>query len=198
MTLVLFMVLPVLTNINNQADFMVRSIDTLTTLDPPEPPPEEKIEEEPPPEEEDPPELDESPEPLDLSQLELALNPGISGDGWMQGDFGVDLNTMTTRATQDIDELFNLSDLDQKPRPIYQTSPLMSKKMHKATPVTVYILFVVGKDGRVENPKIQKSTNPIFEKPALDAIKKWKFEPGKVKGEPVSFRMRVPITFQKQ
>ena len=32
---------------------------------------------------------------------------------------------------------------------------------------------------------------------ALKAVKQWKFEPGKRKGKPVQFRMRVPITFQK-
>ena len=35
------------------------------------------------------------------------------------------------------------------------------------------------------------------ERPALAAVKKWKFEPGKKGGEPVRFRMRVPITFPK-
>jgi len=44
---------------------------------------------------------------------------------------------------------------------------------------------------------VQNSTDPIFEGPALAAIKQWKFEPGKRKGEPVRFRMRVPITFPK-
>ncbi|MBZ0258769.1 energy transducer TonB, partial [bacterium] len=51
--------------------------------------------------------------------------------------------------------------------------------------------------GQVENPIVQKSTDPIFENPALSAVKKWKFEPGKRNGEPVRFRMRVPITFPK-
>ena len=35
----------------------------------------------------------------------------------------------------------------------------------------------------------------LREKPALAAIKQWKFEPGKRSGQPVRFRMRVPITF---
>jgi protein TonB len=50
----------------------------------------------------------------------------------------------------------------------------------------------------VENPLVQSSSNPAFEAPALAAVKQWKFEPGKRNGEPVRFRMRVPITFPKK
>ena len=59
------------------------------------------------------------------------------------------------------------------------------------------LIFIVNERGRVERPIVQKSSNPAFERAALDAIKKWRFEPGKRKGEAVSFRMRVPITFPK-
>ena len=71
----------------------------------------------------------------------------------------------------------------------------MTPEVRRKAPGTVYILFLVGTDGRVENPIVQKSSDPIFEKPALAAIKQWKFEPGKRSGQPVRFRMRVPITF---
>ena len=59
------------------------------------------------------------------------------------------------------------------------------------------MLFVVDQDGRVDSPRVQKSTNPEFDRAALKAVKQWKFEPGKRNGEPVRFRMRVPITFPK-
>ena len=38
--------------------------------------------------------------------------------------------------------------------------------------------FTVDERGRVQNPKVEKSTDPAFDKPALDAIKQWRFEPG--------------------
>jgi protein TonB len=44
---------------------------------------------------------------------------------------------------------------------------------------------------------VQQSTDPVFERPALAAVKQWRFEPGKRNGKPVRFRMRVPITFPK-
>ena len=94
-----------------------------------------------------------------------------------------------------LDALFSLADLDQKPRVIYQPSPTLSAKVRKKAPGTVYVIFVVDQRGRVVNPSVQKSSDPIFERPALAAVKKWRFEPGKRKGEAVRFRMRVPITF---
>jgi len=42
---------------------------------------------------------------------------------------------------------------------------------------------------------VQSSPDPVFERPALTAVKQWKFEPGKRGGQAVRFRMRVPITF---
>jgi protein TonB len=45
---------------------------------------------------------------------------------------------------------------------------------------------------------VQSSDDPIFERPALAAIKQWRFEPARRKGEPVSFRLRQKITFPKQ
>ena len=134
--------------------------------------------------------------PLDLSQLELAWNPGIS-EGWTTGDFAVKLNTVVSSGESGVDALFSVADLDQTPRVIYQPGPMLTKELRKKAPGTVYIIFVVDQQGRVENPMVQKSSNPIFEKSALNAIKQWKFEPGKRNGKSVRFRMRVPFTFPK-
>lgn len=52
-----------------------------------------------------------------------------------------------------------------------------------------------GQDGRVTDAVVQTSSDPIFERPALAAVRKWKFEPGRRDGRPARFRMRVPVTF---
>jgi protein TonB len=195
LTLIFFLVLPLMQAIAKppSADMMVTSVGT-AELPPPPPPPEEEPEPEP-EEQEEQPQLNEEAPPLDLSQLELALNPGLSG-GWLEGDFAVKLDSVVGGGDE-VDALFSLADLDQKPRVVYQPSPVLDAKVRKRAPGTVYILFVVDRDGRVQNPIVQKSTDPVFERPALAAIKQWRFEPGKRNGQPVSFRMRVPITFPK-
>ena len=195
LTLIFFLVLPLMQTLAKPptTDLIVQSVDT-AKLEAPEPPPEMEPKEEPEPEEK-PPELTEDAPPLDLSQLELALNPGFS-EGLMSGDFTVKLNTVVSD-NKSIDALFSIADLDQTPRVIYQPSPTLDKALRKKTPGKVYIVFVVDKNGRVENPIVQKSSDSVFEKPALNAVKRWKFEPGKRNGQAVRFRMRVPITFPK-
>lgn len=192
----LFFILPMIQAIASGpvADTQLTTIDT-TKLPPPPPMIEEEPEPEP-EEEEKPPELIEDVQPLDLSQLELALDPGTMGSGVLAGDFGLKLNTVTT-STNVVDDLFSMAELDQKPRPIYQPGPTTNARFRKKGPATVYVLFVVDQRGRVEDAKIQKTTNPIFNRSAIGAVKKWKFEPGTRNGKAVRFRMRVPITFPK-
>jgi len=199
----LMLVLPLLESITSTppADMVLQGIAT-ANVPPPPPPPveEEKKEEEKPQEEPEPPKLADEAPPLDLSMLELALNPGTGGG--FAGDFAVKLPVGGAAGESDganaADELFSMSDLDQKPRAIYQPSPQTNAKLQKFAPATVYVLFVVDQRGRVENPLIQSSTDPQFEAPALTAVKQWKFEPGKRSGQAVKFRMRVPITFPKK
>jgi protein TonB len=195
LTVAFFLVLPLMQTLTQPpaTDLLVQSVDT-AKLEAPPPPPQEEPEKEP-EQEEQPPELLEDAPPLDLSQLELALNPGFSG-GWMDGDFTVNLNTVVSES-KTVDALFSIADLDQKPRVIYQPGPSVDKKVREKAPGTVYVAFVVDERGRVESPLIQKSSDPIFERPAISAVKQWKFEPGKRNGEPVKFRMRVPISFPK-
>ncbi len=194
LTALFFLVLPLIQAITQPAgaDTLVRAAETAELPPPPEIPEQEEPEEEEKPEEK-PPELSEEAQPLDLAQLELALNPGF-GDGFGGGDFALKITTSIGGAQQ-VDELFSADELDQKPRVIYQPGPVLDAKARKHTPGAVYIIFVVDPNGRVENPLVQKSTDPVLERPALAAVKQWKFEPGKRKGQSVRFRMRVPIVF---
>ncbi len=193
LTLLTFLVLPLMQSINkppvNQTVFTDLSV---ANIPPPPPPPEPEPEEE----EEPEPELEDAPEdlpPLDLSQLELILGDGL-GAG-VGGDFAVKINTPAE--TGGSDAIFNESDLDQRPRTLYQPGPQMTPRVRKAGGGQVFVIFIVDERGRVQDARVQRSTNPILDTPALNAVKQWKFEPGKRRGEPVRFRMRVPVTFPK-
>jgi periplasmic protein TonB len=192
-----FLVLPLLEAISATpaADLTVVSIDT-AALAPPPPPPEVEQEPEKPPEQPQPPALADEAPPLDLAQLEMALDPGF-GSAAAAGDFAIRIPGIGPGAAdQGVDEMFSLADLDQKPRAIVQQQPALTAALKKKMPATVYVLFTVDTDGRVENPVVQSSSDPAFEAPALAAIKQWKFEPGKRSGQPVRFRMRQPMSFQ--
>jgi len=201
----IFMLLPVLESITSTPaeELQVQDADTIA---PPPPPPEieqeEEKPEEPPPEQEPPKLADEAP-PLDLSQLELALNPGTGGAGGFGGDFAVNLGAAIKQASETAEEadgLFSVGDLDQKPRVIAQSSPVVPAALKKlqSDNVTVQVIFVVNQQGRVEEPKVRRSNNSAFDHVAINCVKSWKFEPGKRNGEPVRFRMMAPITFPKK
>ena len=107
-----FMLLPLLQAINSpfQGDSVARTMEIVSVPPPPPPPMDEPDEPEPEPEPE-PPQMESTPEPLDISQLEVMLNPGF-GD-FMGGDFGVQLKTALTNS-EEMNEIFSSSELDQK------------------------------------------------------------------------------------
>jgi protein TonB len=195
LTLLFFLVLPLFETIGKPAagDTLVRSVDVASIPPPPAVEEKPKDDDKPP---EEPPELDEAAAPLDLSQLELALGPSLSGD-WLAGDFVVKLPGPATGGAAAVDALFSLADLDQKPRAIYQPPPILTSQLRQKAPGTVQVLFIVDEHGAVESPIVQAASDPAFGAPALAAVKQWRFEPGKRNGQAVRFRMRVPITFPK-
>lgn len=190
-----FLLLPVLQMITKTVshDLELREVD-LASLPPPPPPVEEEKEPEKPPEDPEPPKIVEDVAPLDLSQLEMALNPGFGG-GDLAGDYTIKIQGLGGGDGKE-DDLFSAADLDQKPRALLQQQPVLTAALRKRLPATVNILFVVDESGRVENPIVQNSSDPQFEAAALAAIRQWKFEPGKRAGKPVRFRMRQPMTFK--
>lgn len=195
-TLAIFLVLPLMQTLGTPPDENLEVREMSAVLEPPPPPPIEQEEPPEPPEPEEPPKLDESAQPLDLSQLELALNPGMGGAD--AAAFALDLSGVLDAAGGDggLDEVFSLSELDQRPRPVFQRPPRYpSDAAQKRLAGTVYVTFLVDRQGRVVNPKVDGSTAGVFEDAALEAVRSWRFEPGTRRGEPVQFKMRIPITF---
>lgn len=200
LTLAVFLLLPWLQTIGRprEEDAELRSINAVVEAPPPpsnETPPEpEKLEEEPPP-----PELLENVPPLDLGQLESALDLGGGGGGGVGGDFVVRLPgaaEQTAEGAESADAIFATSDLDQQPRVIFQPAPEYPAALRrKKLKGSVQVLFQVDKDGRVLNPIAQNATHPAFEQPAIQAVKRWRFEPGSRGGRPVAVKMRIPISF---
>jgi protein TonB len=82
------------------------------------------------------------------------------------------------------------------PRATYQPAPSYPAELRqKKLAGTVRVLFLVDKNGRVVSPVVNRSSNVAFEQPAIQAVKHWRFEPGKRAGQTVQFKMRVPISF---
>lgn len=60
----------------------------------------------------------------------------------------------------------------------------------------VLLDFVVDTQGNVSRVAVLKSSHPDFEAPAVEALLKSKFKPGRRDGRPVYTHMQVPIVFQ--
>ena len=142
---------------------------------------------------------------MSLSDLESALGGGMGGGG---GEFGgaggpglasggrIGGTGSADGGGSSLDDMLTAAELDQRPRPIFQATPQYPIELRKQKiEGTVNVVFYVDKDGKVSNPQVETSTHPAFERPALEAVRQWRFDPGTRKGEKVSFKMRIPISF---
>ena len=59
----------------------------------------------------------------------------------------------------------------------------------------VMVKCSIDEQGNVTETTVEKSSNPAFEKPAMEALKKWKFKPAKQDGNPVAIKVSIPIKF---
>ena len=87
------------------------------------------------------------------------------------------------------------SNLSKKPEVLKTVAPTGVAKGVKAL---VVVEIIIGKDGKVIEAKIKKSTNVDFEPACLEAIRRWVFNPGEKEGAPVATRINVPFRFGEE
>lgn len=167
----------------------VRSFDIVQP--PPPPPPDiEEPPEEPPPED-PPPEMTQPPPPMSLSQLELALNPGI-GDA-MAGGFGFGGFEVQPDAAADI-ELFDVEDLDELPRPIgnYRIeTPIEAKRERISGRYRIEV--EINQEGRTRAIRALEANPERYKQHAIDFVETIRWTPPLKNGEPVRARYIVPV-----
>jgi len=59
----------------------------------------------------------------------------------------------------------------------------------------VMVKCTIDEHGNVTTAEVEKSSNGAFEKPAVTAVKKWKFKPAKQDGAPIAIKVSIPIKF---
>lgn len=161
------------------------------------PPPVEEEIAPPPPEAEKPPEA--APEPLLAEmQQQIPLSADLEvamGSGGALAGFGEIRSLTAAGAVQE--DTFDVADLEKRPEPVSQIAPAYPDALRKAkVEGLVTLIFVLDETGRVEDPRVENSSRPEFEKPALDAIRKWRFSPGQKDGQAVRTYIRVPLRFR--
>jgi periplasmic protein TonB len=76
------------------------------------------------------------------------------------------------------------------------TPPYPHAAMTARIPGWVIVKCVIGKTGEVRDVEIVKSSMAIFEQPAIDALRQWKFAPGYFRGQAVDTYFELRITFE--
>jgi protein TonB len=113
-----------------------------------------------------------------------------------KGAVSIPVNRPGTNFGKGMKDLFNLKDLDQQPVPISQPLPIYPYDMKREQiEGDVYVAFILSSTGDVIDAYAVRSTRREFERPAIDAVMKWKFRPGKKGGRAVSTKMAIPIDF---
>jgi protein TonB len=153
----------------------------------------------PPPDAEKPPEAPPEPQLVETPQsvpLNADLDVAVGTGGGLAG-FG-EIRSLAAAETT-TDETFDVADLEKRPEPVSQVAPTYPAELRKAKiEGLVTLVFVLDETGRVEDPRVENSSRPEFEKPALEAIRKWRFSPGLKDGQAVRTYIRVPLRFRVQ
>jgi protein TonB len=93
-------------------------------------------------------------------------------------------------------EVFDISKLDQAPVAKFQARPTFPFEMRRAgISGEVQVDFIVDTNGDVRNAFAVHSSQREFEGPAVQAVSRWKFKPGRKNGHAVFTHMQVPIVF---
>jgi protein TonB len=84
----------------------------------------------------------------------------------------------------------------EPPVPVRMAAPEYPEKLRRdGVAGIVVIKCTIDETGSVVDPTIEKSSNPDFDQSALDAVKKWKFKPARMDGNPVAKKVSIPIKF---
>jgi TonB family protein len=78
----------------------------------------------------------------------------------------------------------------ESPNPEYS---LEAKNKHVTGLVVLSV--VVGTDGRAHDIRVQRSLGYGLDQKAVEAVRKWTFEPGKVNGKPAPVQVVIDISF---
>lgn len=84
----------------------------------------------------------------------------------------------------------------EPPVPVRTVAPEYPFEMHRAgVSGVVTVKCTIDEHGDVVQTEVLKFTDPSFEKPAVDALLKWKFKPATLDGKAVSTKCIIPVRF---
>ncbi len=62
----------------------------------------------------------------------------------------------------------------------------------------VAVVVIIDEKGSVVDATVTKASDPAFEEPSIDAIKRWKFKPAEKDGQAVKAKVTIPVRFNAE
>jgi periplasmic protein TonB len=133
-----------------------------------------------------------------LAPMHAAMDLGMAiGD--VGGDFGVDFGISADTLGEQVSQLvFEISDLDEPPRPLARLNPIYPPQARmRRIEGEVVVEFIVTMEGAARDIAVVSSRpGDIFTSAAVRAIEGWRFTPGTKGGEAVATRVRQKVAFK--
>ncbi|MGD0076970.1 MAG: energy transducer TonB [Candidatus Binataceae bacterium] len=94
--------------------------------------------------------------------------------------------------------VFGVDQVEHPPILLHRVMPLYPAQARaRGIGGEVVLRAIIARDGHVENDIVIAQSSPMFDQPAIDALRQWHFEPGRDRdGLPVRVILEVPIRFQ--
>jgi protein TonB len=86
--------------------------------------------------------------------------------------------------------------VDENPVPVKTPPPRYPDSLKReGVSGVVAVTIVIDETGAVSSTAVAKSSHPDFERPAMEAVSKWKFKPAKKDGAAVKVKVTLPLRF---
>jgi protein TonB len=85
---------------------------------------------------------------------------------------------------------------DEPPVPVRTVAPEYPPALKReGVSGMVSVAITVDEKGNVSDARVERSSHEAFEKPAVDAVSRWRFKPATKDGAPVAVNVVVPVRF---
>ena len=119
--------------------------------------------------------------------------PGLTA---AKGAINIPVIKPGTKLGAGMKDLFDVANLDQPPVLRVPVQPNYPFEMRRAgISGEVLVEYIVDSNGRVSQAQVIRSSQREFEQPAMQAVLKWQFRPGRKGGRAVNTRVQQVITF---
>ncbi|TVR54093.1 MAG: energy transducer TonB [Puniceicoccaceae bacterium] len=137
-------------------------------------------------------------------EIDTLLNGEISftlADGSSQTIQVVDLTSESRAAVENWaarnpDKVDVHTRVDEPPVPTRTVAPVVPPELRRQNlSGMVSVAVIINERGQVIDSRINRSNQPEFDQLAVDAVRQWRFQPGKKDGQPVKVRVIIPLRF---